>query len=1813
MLPGNMMRLVCAVAGVAMVLSGCASCGGPGPVDCTDTTIAFETPTADQTVDSPFEVSVNVKLPDGAAFGIDSAQLSVSDGAPINGTVSGNRATFAGVTAAPGAQTLAVTIAKGSCSKSSSAQTITVRDACTTAAVTAVSFPQDTAAGGLGVLNRAELPPGTNLQVQVDARCVTDVQVRIKRGTTEVSPLTSFVNGSAVITLPSLPDSDNADYDLFAELVRGGVALNSPSTVGATGTIRVRRAQPSCAVTTMGTFGPTGDVSSATGYQMRVVGTMDANSTGTLAVNGQSPVAVTPGTMSIVSADFTLPGSGAYTATLTCTDANANTNTATGTFTVNLDPLSVTIVSPANVDGGATMVVTQSPLQVQVATNAPDGSTARISQNGTPMGSRTVVGGMVTLPVSFGLDGVFTLIVEVSDPIGNVGSATLVVTVTLDGCGGIFSRPGACPALLTPTQLVGGAYSFQTTSKAACANQPAALFRADVLGDGGTTAEVAAGTANLTGGGIANFPPLSLASGGYVLRAQVSNVGVDAGVSQVSCQVTVDLEGPSITSPVQPTGAPYATVNANQDALPLVPGVQRPASIGGLSFSARVPSGGRVDVCTTQQFNADVGMNRPTSPECGSGWYVLIQGVVSPVDLFTFPEGNYQIKIVVVGGGLAVAPSSAPLPILSDSIRPCLTGRLLPQDGSADGQLNIAELNGAAPKLEFALGCGDTSPADLAATTPVGVRNVVSGVPAAPRASTAVFAGGKYGVDLPVPGGSESDLNLFIELTDLAGNKNLYQPSNDPSSFLLRVDLAAPVCDILSPGPSQTLIGIAGAPGGTFPMQIATSADVGTNGVHATFGAVGSQDVTPANSVAMANFSVTGTATYAVSASCTDRSGNASTAAIRNVTIDLDVPTCTLTAPATGAYATNRLLTTVAVVGADGRPVTIRSDLQVAPITTTLVVTTGTASAILQYPKGVQTVTAEVQDLAGNACTPGSVSGVNVTSDACSLELRNVVVNAAGSWKNRSATSALSNLTATTGDMSGVIANSADCRSGERVTLQKTAPGPVGSVIELVTAANGDVVLATPVGLTDGDTWTVTSYSATATPTTADIRVGLRVPSATGVTLNGYSVAAGQPLYFVAPSDNFNLNPAAGTPKTDRYFADQAASTPGAQASIVISNTSGLVYGSSDGRIDVLYTPATVPLATQAVAVVGFTTPSIPLTLDHDTTGTLTVRLTSAAGNVADILAASAAVDVIAPAQPAMTPLALASARDATLNAGWSTVYDDGVDSTSPSLSVAAGAPFERGYDLRWTTTAVYGNAALANDSAFFSSSNVSTVVHAATALDVPPLNTYFVVARARDEVGNYSAFLPAADPLAVTKTQTLINMWGGDVLLSVAGAAGDFGTTVAAESSVIGDSIADVVVSSPGRGNVGSVYVFRGQNPFNGFSGACSGANCQELTPPDGLGTLFGSDVSINGNVADDTTDPTTLRVSDIVIGQRSFTATGRAFIFLGTNSSAISKSIEIRGDAANISIGYTTRILNDIDGDGYDELAISAVSFGGGRGRIYLFKGRSFADWQTAFVSGQNYVSVTSADWVIEAESVLSADPANASNGLGLARLGLISLPGFTGRLRTDGGVAPEVVVPLARVNLSRSVIYGFDRLRTSSVAAPLGVLDGGIQTLSQTPVGASANTAFTGFSASAFAGAVQGGTDLYVGFPYRQTVTRFSNWGSGGVPGGNGSGTITGPVYFGQQITAGNLDRASSQPDLVVAEGSPANNGVWVLYQRAAAFPAAVGGTNLNFWTSEFRPMRLGSASAAIRIVAVGDVDGVNGQDLVIADMGSVHIWR
>lgn len=1817
---GNVIRWLVAVATMGVVASGCEGCGPKPTVDCTTTTISFETPTSGQTVDSPFDVAINVKDDTGAAFNFDAATVSVG-GQSFTGDVSGNRATFTGVSATAGAQTLTVSIASGTCSKTATS-TVTVRDACTTPAVTVVSFPQDVAPQGQ--MNSVELPPGAHMQFKVEATCVSGVQVQIKRGTEVVAGPADFVNGVATLTSMTLPDVDGR-YDLFAELVRSGTALNTPSSNPAAGaSMLVQRTAPMVTLMADPTYGPNDDQDPTTpGIQVRLTGTAPAGAECTLNVPGTTPATqvVTPSSTGDFSADVTVT-SGSYTATVTCTDNVGNMGSQMATFVVDVTPPVVTITSPANVDGGATMLVTQSPLQIAISTDAEDGSivTVRFASDMLVRDSSTVSSGVSTVTVPFAQDGTYVVIIKVVDAAGNSTEVSLTVDVQLSGCGALFSRPGTCPAFLTQTQAPAGVYVFQTTSKSVCSGQAATLFRSDVLSDGGVTAPVQIGATTVGGSGMTNFPSATLTSGNYVVRADVVNPGADAGISTVSCEVTVDLEGPAITSP---GGAQPIVINAASDTQPQTPGVQRQ-----LAFSARVPQAGRVDVCTTQAVDPVTSQTRQTSSECGTGWYVLTSGVTSPTPAFTFPEGTYQLKIVVVGGGQTL--ESAPVSFVVDGTRPCIlaTSRRLPQDANTDSRLNIAELNAQAPALEFQLdpSCGN----DLAPTGGVVVRDVTSGVVSAVRASTTSVNGSTYTVALTGSGAAEADLALFVELTDTAGNKSLCSPANNncvssPGLFQFRVDPIAPNCFIQTPGTSQTIFGILDITNNAFPVAVATSADVGTGGVAVTFTGSASRALTPAAAVASTSYPVTGDNTYAIGATCTDTAGNATTAQGRNPRVDLVAPTCYFQAPTDGTtiglIPTTMTLTIGGVVTGDPTTAVV---LSTAPgiSNNVLPISGGTATGSVTLGNGPQNLRINYSDAANNLCEAptGQKKDIAVTvNGSCGVLFASngpVRYVSNQNWLNRAG----AGVTGTTDPASASVAISVttDCGDGKNIYLDQM--GPNGTPVSTPVVSSGGGATFPAKNFVDGQLWTVAIEVSPGTYRYQSFLVSLKIPKLASIGIKRSSTDAtvvavpqNAALIFGAATGNRRVETSDGLVfgSLDGVATDNAEFQPtfGAVTDAIFAvpaiGASAAYTANGSMTFQGLFAAvASVPITSSSMVPV---TPTLRLPHQpNDTTVNFVITITSPSGNTYTSTHASE-VDVIAPDKPTLSTAALGSSRAASVNLAWGSVNDDGAPSSSGTLN---GGPmgWAAGYDVRWATSSVPGNNAMSTATEYFTVSKQDSVqpgsATSLTLAQLPPINTYYVSVRARDEVGNYSTW---------GAPSTIANQWA-KTEFAPATAIADFGATILA-ADVVGDATKDLLISAPSRGSVGSVFLYTGGSSFAAQAGC--GAGCQELVPPDATGTLFGSDVSAAGNVSDDAADSLTTGVNDVLIGERSYSTTGRALLFLGTRGATLSKVVEFRGDAANNNIGYTATIVGDLDGDGLAEIALPAFNFNSGRGRVYFFKGRPFASWTSP-------VAITSADWVIEGEAIVTSQTSVAvtNNGLGLNRLGLLTLPKYTGDTYADGGSAPEVVIPLSRSNINRMVVYRASSIRGSSVAAPLGALDAGFQTLSQAPGSPSAGTStFLGFGTSAAVGQVISSTpgDLFVGYPFAGstvgTIYRYGSWTGAGA--GNPT-TISGPATFGTHVGIADLD-GDQKGDLVASEGSNVaspGNGMWILYQRTSTFETPVGGTNKAFYVTEIRPIRgAQTSSMSNRVFEAADMTGDGGVILFYSDptAGKVQMLR
>lgn len=1807
------MRVGAVLASLAMALAGC-DCG---KVDCatdpsnpscvcdnSDLTVAFVAPMEGAMVDQTSNVQVSLSRK-GSPVNIGTAKLEVrGPGATDftdkgNGTADGATATFTGVMLAAGENALRATVAEANCNGSANPKTIVVTAKSTVTpppVIVSCTFPQDV--NGDGTLNAAELPAGTQVSVRVLTTNGAGATFSAPGSNPAMAPI---VNDTATIAVPG-PAADGT-FSVTGTVTRGtGAPTCSPM-------IRVQRTA-GCAVentTSQAPRGPMDDAdAAAAGFQVRASATRVTGMAATATLRmGNETRTINLNSMAAASADFTVASTGTqnYMVTLEASDSAGNpcmVTNATRTIPVDFEAPVVTISSPAQVDGG--VLVTRSPVSVVATVGMGDnGSTACAFIGATQADCGTVANGSVTLSMALGSDGFRTIEVRVTDAAGNTGTARVAVNVVLSTCGIEFYVPDTNPALLNASRAPGGNFTFRTSSKSICVGQPARLSRAAVL-DGGTGTFTAAGTASLSlraladGGSdaVAAFAT-TVANGDYVYRAEVDNFG-DAGIDSAHIDVTVDLDGPAIRSPVVLSGQMRASINGTQDSNATTPGAQRL-----LSFDARVPMGGRVDVCTTQNTGA-------ATPECGTGWFRLATNVVSPVATFTFPEGAYDLKIVVVGGG-TVAESPA-VPVTVDVTRPCVLANSLrlPQDTNMDGRINSTELGAAPPRLEFQLdpACGDMNLTTLSVVVREVVSNVVSTTALNVAGDVSFDSGtGRIRVDLTQGIVAERDYTFFVELQDLLLNRNTFTATMNPAVLSARVDRTAPTCTLVAP--TLTTLNRALVPGGALNVTVGTSADVGMNGVTVALSGLTTQTGAPSgagNEAVLTFTGLAGTNTRTLDVTCRDQSGNTATVPQRMLVIDLDDPACAFTAPTMGAMLSDLSFTTsLNVTGGEGRTVTISST--VGGTRGTLTVSSGVATGAITYANGTQDLSAALTDAAGNIGTC-AVTAVNVNSSDCGLSITNAFANTNGLWFNRSNTT---NLTATTGTAT-VSAQTSGCTTGRVLTLVRTAPTAGTPVTATDTAGT---VSFTNVAFADDETWSLSVPNGVRPATVQTFRVDLDAPlfgvgpgQLGHARLNGTLTAAAAPTFFVAPAENRNVETGVAG-----YFADLASGTPGAQVNLVLDGVRAFDFG-LNGTIDVSFKATNI--ATQPVTAdnqtVSFTGGAL-ITLPHNDSGAFLVRVTDGAGNSTDWTSV-ATIDVIAPAAPSVTSsVPAAQRRLAEVSLSWGPTYDDGSTTTSGTHA---------GYDVRWTTSSVPNSNNLASANDFFGSSSFPEPTIAWSAgpisdrrISVPPFNNYFVVVRSRDEVGNYS---PYAAPSVLSNIPA-------ELSLTVPSAAtASFGQTVIGTASINNDAAADLVVTAPTKAGGGSVFVYYGGTGFASQSTCAAG--CQELVPSDATAGQFGSDIGSGGNLGDVAAE----NKPDLVVGQFWSPAVGgRVVIYFGTNTAAsldVAQAIELRGDATT-RIGQTARIIPSIDGDSLDELAIAAPLFNGNRGRVLIYRGRTRAQWASARTATDMTtmvpyipVSGTTADYVVDGPATLLVSP--AGNAFGQNRHGLIGVGDINGDSR------PDIAIPMSRPSINRYRIYSGLAIAGSTGAAPLS---GDAQILEFTEATTSDNAVTNGLGSSAFGGIDildSSAPDLVIGYrsaPGNGRVLVFS------APAAMMSGQpspvadIRGPLGFGFQMTMGRLNGVGdTRQDMVVGMAQTTANFTFALYQQPGVRPfagvaPAVINTTPEFWISRFDAAAItGNPNSTLGASnAIVDTDGDNLNDIILSDAntGILRVWR
>jgi hypothetical protein len=179
----------------------------------------------------------------------------------------------------------------------------------------------------------------------------------------------------------------------------------------------------------------------------------------------------------------------------------------------------------------------------------------------------------------------------------------------------------------------------------------------------------------------------------------------------------------------------------------------------------------------------------------------------------------------------------------------------------------------------------------------------------------------------------------------------------------------------------------------------------------------------------------------------------------------------------------------------------------------------------------------------------------------------------------------------------------------------------------------------------------------------------------------------------------------------------------------------------------------------------------------------------------------------------------------------------------------------------------------------------------------------------------------------------------GGSVMNNVADlimtgdASDNFGLSVSGAGDVNGDGYSDVLVGAYGYNSL--------TGRANIFFGGSSMDNIIDVTfNGENTNNYFGLSVSTAGDLNGD-------GFSDIVIGAKRYNSfTGKAYVYFGGSSMDNIADLTITGESSGILFGESVSTAEDVNGDGYCDMIISASSYGGGNGRAYLYFGGSAMD---------------------------------------------------------------------------------------------------------------------------------------------------------------------------------------------------------------------------------------------------------------------------
>ncbi|MFL5350864.1 MAG: Ig-like domain repeat protein [Hyalangium sp.] len=1427
-------------------------------------------------------------------------------------------------------------------------------------------------------------------------------------------------------------------------------------------------------------------------------------------------------------ASLTLPGDGEYHLLASCPGGGTSQSLSVGadtvapalSFNVHDEPTGQTTLGPELND------TSLSPgMQISLDVKTEPRASVLATGCGTvgSVGQADASGALLLRNISVPDSGTCDLQLTATDLAGNTTPLTKTLTLAFSGGKLKFDAPAAGRYLGAEDGLVragGGLTVAVKLSVTATAAGTLRLMR-------GTTeiasTPVAANDTQKT------FTDVALDEGANVLRAELTGPG--GTVACATILLLVDTQPGNISLKI-PAGSPDP-YRAVLDGAPELPGIQATLQYDVPNRSASAV----VDICTS------VALVQGASPcRDGSGWFTLAANVSALVPNFTYPDGKYSLKAVLDDGAISV---SQEVNLTVDSVEPVVRAVELLGDTNGDKRLNATELPSGPPQVRVTVD-------GLEDGRPVQVRNAGLNIVYGQATAT----GGQATVDLTsIPTGVAADYSLVVTVTDAAGNQNrvsnptAFYPLNTAAFFSFRLDRVVPT--LVLNAPTRTALGIAddassSTAGFQLPVSVNTDSDVGAGGVHMDLSpSGGSVDVTPLGVAASNVFTLpaSGTVTYTLTIIATDSSGNRSAPLVRTLTVDLQAPTVALVTPtANTVYASTDLPVQVNVGGGDvstvhivtqvgsGSPVAI-GDLQVL---------SGVAQGTLNFPVGVQTVSVMASDAAGNPASD-SAANVDVEVPGCAITLTHPSAATATLLAQDDQDPA------TAGLQYHLTGNTSDCR-GRRVFLYRGASSTTPEASITADATTGD--FSFDVTLADGEqtrlTVEVFNISALRSVDYVDVAVDITPPLITSVS------PAPTTLYFVAHTNAF-LFP---TPAPDHV--EDLSPGGDADAKFTLTVTQGV-----GGKVQAFYRGS--PVSSEFTLTTDPETLDVPVVLTQDTSGPLELRVQDPSGNVTRHTVA-ATVDVVPPAAPTVTrTLVSGQERAAKVDVTWTASGDDGLSGT-----VA-------GYDLRWTVNAQLQPPAtrIADEPTFFSSKvkqeTGALLPAAATSyrLTLPPLATYSIQLRPRDEIGNYAPFQ------AETDAELIHNFWTNASFRNPGSAGNTFATYMVSRGDLNADGFDDLVVNASNGSLPGVVYVYYGSsNP--------QATTPQALTVSEPSNLFYGADFDV-GDVGNDATGA----VQDLLISERGYSSTsGRVFLYFGRKNSSVDTTgtIEFRHvpSIPNASLGGAVKVIGDINGDGLQDFILS--SHGESPPQAYLFYGRSADAWRAlgtgCTASASCVVATSNADKIFTAPAGMLFFGRNR---------GYVPLGDITG----DG--VPDFTIPASHE--SQNNVYVFSGAAVVSSPGKNVDLSTALQVVHQPS--STGGSATNGFGTEAVGGVnLAGGSapDLVVGMATESKVFVYRD--------GSASGFTTPPLLiqgggrFGSALARGDLN-GDGLVDIAIGQNLTGSS-AFVFYNQGV--PGAEFDTQQE---NGFFQSKLESASALGITLTILDFNGDGKPDLAVGD--------